>query len=382
MNARLYDPTIARFMSADSIIPYMYDTQSFNRYSYVRNNPLKYTDPSGHFGFSLIAAAFKGVRNFVKKHWKTIATIAVVAALTFATGGFGGALLASSLGLEGMAASIVVGAVGGAGAGFVGGVVGTRLHGGSWDQSFSNGFKGALVGAVSGAVAGGIGAGFGHDASFFNAGGTKSMLNAGMKALAHGTSRAVIAKAQGQSATSGFWSGFAASGFSVGSSGYGGVAGRTAIMATVSGTVSEATGGKFANGAVSGAFVHLFNAEGTRLVAYAKGKFVGLKEEKYAYTSTADKVGKLIDSLNVSKSDFQAGLRNVGSVALATGGIFLGGVPAAVTWVGGAGLDAYSIYEHGGNLSYGAGSAIGNPYSGKAGAVVGTGVSIYNAYGR
>jgi len=38
-------------------------------------------------------------------------------------------------------------------------------------------------------------------------------------------------------------------------------------MATVGGTVSEATGGKFANGAVSGAFVHMFNAEGGAAVA-------------------------------------------------------------------------------------------------------------------
>ncbi len=48
---------------------------------------------------------------------------------------------------------------------------------------------------------------------------------------------------------------------SVGTEGYGGIRGRTMIMATVGGTVSEITGGKFANGAVSGAFVHLFNAE-------------------------------------------------------------------------------------------------------------------------
>ncbi len=32
-------------------------------------------------------------------------------------------------------------------------------------------------------------------------------------------------------------------------------------MVTVSGTVSEVTGGKFANGAMTGAFVHMFNAE-------------------------------------------------------------------------------------------------------------------------
>jgi len=49
MNARLYDPTIGRFLSADTYIQAAYDTQSYNRYSYVRNNPLKYVDPSGHF---------------------------------------------------------------------------------------------------------------------------------------------------------------------------------------------------------------------------------------------------------------------------------------------------------------------------------------------
>jgi len=47
-DARMYDPVIARFISADSIIPDIYDPQSLNRYCYVRNNPLKYTDPSGH----------------------------------------------------------------------------------------------------------------------------------------------------------------------------------------------------------------------------------------------------------------------------------------------------------------------------------------------
>jgi len=36
---------------------------------------------------------------------------------------------------------------------------------------------------------------------------------------------------------------------------------RTSIAATVGGTASVIGGGKFANGAVSAAFVHLFNAE-------------------------------------------------------------------------------------------------------------------------
>jgi RHS repeat-associated protein len=46
--ARYYDPEIGRFTQADTMIPYPLDSQSFNRYSYCVNNPLKYVDPSGH----------------------------------------------------------------------------------------------------------------------------------------------------------------------------------------------------------------------------------------------------------------------------------------------------------------------------------------------
>jgi RHS repeat-associated protein len=48
MNARVYEPTIGRFMSADSVVPDPLDLQTFNRYSYVNNNPLSFTDPTGH----------------------------------------------------------------------------------------------------------------------------------------------------------------------------------------------------------------------------------------------------------------------------------------------------------------------------------------------
>jgi RHS repeat-associated protein len=48
MNARVYDPLVGRFMSADSIIPNPTDMKSFNRYSYTTNNPLRYADPTGH----------------------------------------------------------------------------------------------------------------------------------------------------------------------------------------------------------------------------------------------------------------------------------------------------------------------------------------------
>ena len=48
MNGRLYDPVIGRFFSPDKYVMNGSFTQDFNRYSYARNNPLMYTDPSGH----------------------------------------------------------------------------------------------------------------------------------------------------------------------------------------------------------------------------------------------------------------------------------------------------------------------------------------------
>lgn len=48
-NARYYDPAIRRFTQPDNVLPNVYDPQQLNRYAYVRNNPIKNTDPSGHF---------------------------------------------------------------------------------------------------------------------------------------------------------------------------------------------------------------------------------------------------------------------------------------------------------------------------------------------
>src|SRR5690606_30796594 len=46
-NGRLYDPMLHRFLMPDNYIQNPYNTQNFNRYGYVLNNPLLYTDPSG-----------------------------------------------------------------------------------------------------------------------------------------------------------------------------------------------------------------------------------------------------------------------------------------------------------------------------------------------
>lgn len=47
-NYRYYNSDTRHFTQPDDIYPDTYDPQSLNRYSYVRNNPLKYTDPTGH----------------------------------------------------------------------------------------------------------------------------------------------------------------------------------------------------------------------------------------------------------------------------------------------------------------------------------------------
>ncbi len=48
MNGRIYDPLIGRMLSADPIVQFSGNLQSYNRYSYVYNSPLSNTDPSGH----------------------------------------------------------------------------------------------------------------------------------------------------------------------------------------------------------------------------------------------------------------------------------------------------------------------------------------------
>lgn len=57
MNGRIYDAKLARFLQADPFIQAPYNTQSLNRYSYVWNNPLNATDPSGYWFLPLLKAA-------------------------------------------------------------------------------------------------------------------------------------------------------------------------------------------------------------------------------------------------------------------------------------------------------------------------------------
>ena len=103
-NGRIYDPLIGRFMSADPFIQAAGELQNYNRYSYVLNNPLGLTDPSGFF-----------FKKFFKKFLRPIIAIAVaVYAPQFAPALYGGAAGAASLGIS---ATVLNGAIGGALAG-------------------------------------------------------------------------------------------------------------------------------------------------------------------------------------------------------------------------------------------------------------------------
>jgi len=72
MNGRLYDPLLRRFLNADENIQDPYNTQNYNKYSYVMNNPLIFNDPSGEFIFPIFVA--------MGTFWGTVATAAVLGA--------------------------------------------------------------------------------------------------------------------------------------------------------------------------------------------------------------------------------------------------------------------------------------------------------------
>ncbi|MCJ8268763.1 MAG: hypothetical protein MJK04_05090 [Psychrosphaera sp.] len=142
MGGRVYDPLLGRFLSADPNVQAPGNTQSYNRYSYVMNNPLSYTDPSGFF--------FKKLKKFLKKFWRPIlAAILVIATYGAATAWvaswgatWGVAATATSAASLSMAGTVALGAMAGA----VSGAIVT----GSWKGALNGAISGAIMGVVSG----------------------------------------------------------------------------------------------------------------------------------------------------------------------------------------------------------------------------------------
>jgi RHS repeat-associated protein len=247
MNGRVYDPTLARFVSADPLIDDLGDAQSYNRFSYVNNNPLKYTDPSGYskfwrkmFGVSLFGGGYLVAPEFFNKYGAQMIGTAVSVVLY---------IWAPWLTPAG------IGAI----SGFASGFSGSLLNGGSLSDAFKAGTIGAAIGAATGYLTSQIGAGFD------SAGGSKWLVEGG-RALAHGAVGGGIAEATGGEFRHGFYGSFMGSiaGSAMGNTGgrsLNAIAKRTAIAAVAGGTASVLGGGKFANGAMTSAFQHLFNQE-------------------------------------------------------------------------------------------------------------------------
>ena len=67
MNGRMYDPVLGRMLSVDNYVQAGGYTQSYNRYSYAWNNPLKYTDPDGEFIFAAFMIGILMTANAASK---------------------------------------------------------------------------------------------------------------------------------------------------------------------------------------------------------------------------------------------------------------------------------------------------------------------------
>lgn len=218
MDGRMYDPVVGRFISADPFVQSPDFTQSLNRYAYCINNPLSLIDPSGYSWFS--------------KNWKSLFASVAGIAVSVVTAGSG----------SGIGAAIIASTAGGA----AGALTGALLNGANIGQIAKSTFTGAFWGGLAGAannLAGDI---------------NNFWLRIGTHTLSEGTMEGL----QGGNMLHGFMMGTTSS---LGGSFIDnnleslGKIGEVAANSILSGTVDEIGGGKFANGAITGAFTIMFN---------------------------------------------------------------------------------------------------------------------------
>jgi RHS repeat-associated protein len=167
MNGRLYDPIVHRFLQPDNFIQDPENTQSYNRYGYVWNNPFKYTDPSGELVWFavLIGAYIGGVSanggqfNPFKWDYNNFSTyfgMAFGAASGYMGAGLGQGIYNSALaaGYSSTGAAIFGGAVGGAVAGGLNTIGFGVINGLPGDKILGNAITASLIGGLSGAISG------------------------------------------------------------------------------------------------------------------------------------------------------------------------------------------------------------------------------------
>lgn len=177
MNGRLYDPILGRFLSPDNYVQMPDFSQSFNRYSYCINNPLKYNDPSGEFWHLITGALIGGFFNIVlnapniDNFWKGLGYFGIGALAGSLSTGVGAGVNVSlaggsfSAGFMGTAAGIsstgfFAGAISGSAAGALGGFItnagNSWINGSNFSSGLLSGLNGGLYGGLIGGALGGI----------------------------------------------------------------------------------------------------------------------------------------------------------------------------------------------------------------------------------
>ena len=136
MNGRLYDPLLRRFLNADENIQDPHNTQNYNKYGYVMNNPLMYSDPSGEFFFAALAPILGDIIA-------GIITGAVVGATIGAGSYLLNAIITGNFSLKDFGRSILMGAVTGA---VSGGIYNASLFTAGF--SYTNHILGSIVASV------------------------------------------------------------------------------------------------------------------------------------------------------------------------------------------------------------------------------------------
>lgn len=300
MNARLYDPVIARFLSADTIVQTPEFSQSWNRYTYVFNNPLSFTDPTGHWSLSrawksfknAVSSVFKGVKNafskafhavgkFIQQYWKPIVVLGLAVFSSFVVSAY----VATALGSSCLASAVA----GGAAFGFTQGFAGTLLNGGRISDALIAGAKGAAQGAAMAGINYGIGSMVGSLSRTFKLTSDQSQF---LSASVHGLSSGALAEAQGQKFGPAFVGSFVSSlstpwieqHFTAGTS-------AEVAQGFVGGVVSKYSGGSFASGFVNAYFTAAFNdalhpKPDEALVARLKQMGINPSSRQAAYIAT------------------------------------------------------------------------------------------------
>jgi RHS repeat-associated protein len=187
LSARYYHPALGRFISPDNVVQHPYEPATWTPYTYCRNNPLRFTDPSGLSFWTVLG----GTLGFVGLVALSVVTAGAATPLAIAVGtgeiagGVVGALATAQRGgdvWETAAGALVGAAVGGWGA-FGAYYAGSALMSllGPWSTFVGAVSAGGLSGAITGASIGfasGFAGGLGTLDDIWDAAGTSALVGA------------------------------------------------------------------------------------------------------------------------------------------------------------------------------------------------------------